>query len=149
MFYRSRSPSAFTLVEILVVISVMVILIGLLSSAGTSARKKSQIYKAQAMIASLVTALGMYNVDFGAYPDSGNQNMVNYLADTSYSSYPAWEGPYITFKSEDLNGSIPSATLKDPWGVDYRYINNISNYSFDITSAGPDKTFGTADDVKN
>lgn len=144
----NTGKKAFTLIELLVVIAVIALLIGLLLSGGDAARKKAKIYQAKAMISSLETALAMYHVDFGIYPVSGNQNLVNLLSDIStYGTYPDWQGPYISFKAENLNGIIPSAALKDPWGMDYSYSN--AGSSFKITSAGPDKVMSTADDISN
>ena len=36
--------------------------------------------------------------------------------------------------------------LKDPWGTEYQYTKQ--GYDFTVVSAGPDKNFGGADDVK-
>jgi len=139
----------FTLIEVLVVVAVLAVLLGLIASGGTAARKRAKIYEARAMIASLETALSLYHVDFGAYPAEGNQNLVNLLADAAtYSSNADWEGPYISLKDDDLNGTIPNATVIDPWGRDYGYIlDTVPAYK--IWSLGPDGSDGTGDDIKS
>lgn len=38
--------------------------------------------------------------------------------------------------------------LTDPWGTGYRLVPGSDGVSFSIESAGPDKAFGTADDVR-
>ncbi len=145
--------TGFTIIEILVIIAVIAILVGLLVSGGTAARRKAKIYRTKAMIASLETALAMYHVDFGAYPDPStekNKNLINLLAAVSvFGTNADWQGPYISFKDEDLKGSIPNATLRDPWGTDYTYSYNSSDSSCTITSAGPDMSLATGDDITN
>jgi len=51
-------------------------------------------------------------------------------------SEPNWNGPYIR-KAEGL---------KDPWGVEYQFTKQGNVYT--VASAGPDGSFGSADDVK-
>jgi general secretion pathway protein G len=142
----------FTLIEILVIIAVISMLAGLLSSGGIIAKKRSKIYQAKAMIASLETALALYHVDFGAYPASGNQNMVNLLADTAtYGSNSDWHGPYMSFKQNDLSGNIPNAALTDPWGMAYHYTSGSTTPPYKIWSNGMDKSDdnGGDDDIKS
>ncbi len=144
--------SGFTLIEILAVIAIISILMGMILTGGNQARKRARIYKTKAMIASLETALALYHTDFGAYPVAGNQNLVN---DLSYvvgnASNNDWHGPYMSFKTEDLNGSIPSATLTDAWDKDYEYNNPYPLGPvppYEIKSLGPDGIAGT-DDISN
>ncbi|MCG2712179.1 MAG: type II secretion system protein GspG [Candidatus Omnitrophica bacterium] len=146
-----------TLIELLVILGVLSILTGLILSGGTAAKKKSRIYQAKTMIASLEIALALYHVDFGAYPDAGNQNLVNMLSDSATygdpENYPDWHGPYISFKENDLSASIPNATVIDPWKAD-GVVNNY-HYTMDsvlpykIWSNGPDQIddSGTNDDI--
>lgn len=140
---REISDKGFTLIEILVILGIISILAGLIMSGGTAAKKKAKIYQAKTMIASLETALALYHVDFGTYPAAGNQNLVNLLSDTSYSSNSDWHGPYMSFKEHDLSASI---TVIDPWGVDYHYTMD-SLLPYKIWSYGPDKTNDTNDDI--
>lgn len=58
----------------------------------------------------------------------------------------------------DSTGSLPPtlSTMNsqplftiDPWGTNYRYVPSTVDLSFTITSAGPDGTFDTADDINN
>lgn len=139
----------FTLVEILVVIAVIAILMGLVLSGGEQAKRRAHIYKAKAMIASIDTALALYHTDFGAYPAAGNQNLVNLLADVAtYSTNNDWHGPYMSFKSKDLGGSIPAATVIDSWANDYHYtLGTVPAYK--IWSNGPDgqNDSGSDDDI--
>jgi len=136
-YFKYRT--GFSLIELLVVMAVIAILLGLISSGGTIARKKAKIYRARTMIASLETALAMYHTDYGAYPASGNANLVNLLTSTLTAG-----GPYMSFKDEDLDSGT---TVKDPWGIAYTYINSGATYT--ISSYGPDMGSGGGDDITN
>jgi type II secretion system protein G len=151
--YRRQYRAGFTLVEILVTLAILTLLIGLIASGGTVARKKAKVYQAKTMVASLETALSLYHVDFGAYPPDGNQNMVNLLADAATygsGSYPDWQGPYMSFKSNDLQGAIPNATLIDPWGAHYSYgLDTVPAYKIWSWGQNGIDENGSGDDLKS
>ena len=75
-------------------------------------------------IASIQTAVRMYEVANSALPDNLDQLTVG-------------ERPLL--KKEQLF---------DPWGTAYQY-KKVNKYDFEIRSAGPDKKFGTEDDITN
>ena len=140
---RQRSNLAFTLVELLTVIAIMTILAGLLLPALTKAREKAKVAKCISTIASLQTALGMYQVDYGMYPLSSNNatqhngnSHENNIFDGSPNNLVAaltaitLGGPYIEFKGGDLIDAGSSSSdnswryvLKDPWGQAYIYVS--------------------------
>jgi type II secretion system protein G len=80
-------------------------------------------------------ALQAFDLDMGRYPSA--KEGLDILAKNDDGKLPDWKGPYIRF--------IP----KDPWGMDYRYLNpgKRDKKDFDIISAGPDKKFDTEDDL--
>ncbi len=147
MKVKKINSCGFTLMELLAVIAIISILMGLVLSGGEQARKRAHIYKAKAMIGSIDTALALYHSDFGTYPAAGNLNLVNDLADVvGNAANNDWHGPYMSFKSDDLNGSIPTATVSDSWSNDYHYtLGTVPAYR--IWSNGPDGVNGTADDI--
>ena len=126
---RRASRDGFTLIEILLV----VVIIGILAAVAVPnlAGKvgKAQTSAAKQSISAIESAIDMYEVDNGYFPDS-LQNLV------TKGSEPNWSGPYIK-KAESLN---------DPWGTPFQYTKAENSYT--IVSAGADKAFGTADDVK-
>ncbi len=136
----------FTLIELLVVIMIIMSLAGLIVGGAQQARKRALITNAKADIASLETALSMYEVDYGEYPASGNANMVSALKDDPEDDI--WRGPYMMFKIEDLSGG----QFIDPWGKAYHYTNPGTaarghDKYIDIWSDGPRD--GESDDVTN
>jgi general secretion pathway protein G len=126
----------FTLVEILLVVTIIGILAALVipKIAGKSdeARRKAAFSDVNGGIK---TALGIYEVDTGRYPASLNDLTVQ-PADVK-----GWKGPYLEASQ------IPV----DPWGHPYVYVypgrKNPSGY--DLYSMGADGQDGTADDIGN
>jgi general secretion pathway protein G len=133
---RSRQ-SGFTLVELLLVLVILGILAAIVVPKFSGRTESAQITAAVTQISTFATALDAYEIDIGGYPkgSDGLQQLVIQPADT-----PAWKGPY-------LKSDIPN----DPWGNPYiyEYPGRIHTSGYDISSMGPDKQPGTADDIVN
>ena len=147
-----RTPhSAFSLVELLVVIAILGILISLVTAGAQAARRRGAITKAKTTIASLETAIAMYQGDMGAYPLTGNAELASALQDDPQDV--DWGGPYVEFKQDE----VQDGELIDPWGNPYVYTSvnggapQHREKSFDLYSFGPNGTDdgGTGDDIVN
>lgn len=141
----------FTLIELLVVVMIIMALAGLIVGGAQQARKRALIAKVKAAIASLETALSMYETDAGEYPAGDISDVVTALTTDQSDDTWTWRGPYMMFKTNDLSGG----NFIDPWGRAYEYDNpgeatrGHNNY-VDIYSKGPDGTGdGTGDDDIN
>ena len=133
--FRTRR-SAFTLVEMLLVLVILATLAAIVIPRMAGRSKQAQITAAKSQIASIETALEAFEVDNGFYPKTGNLDV---LVNAPPSS-PNWKGPY-------LRKGVPS----DPWGnaYAYDYPGKHNPDGYDLMSAGPDGQVGTEDDVTN
>src|SRR5689334_3563129 len=109
-----RNKSAFTLIEIMLV----VIIIGILAAmvipnlAGRGEQARKQAAKAD-IESNLSVALDLYETDNGQYPTS-EQGLVALIQKPASSPVPEnWNGPYLK------KGRIPT----DPWGREYKYVS--------------------------
>lgn len=139
-----RKKKGFTLIELLVVIAIIGMLLALLSPAARASRRKAQVSKAQAMVASLQLAISMYEADTGNFPpdDGASSTTCKALTDklttgmtgSEVTPPTGWKGPYIEFKTDELS----SGSILDPWGASYCYITQANaaanTYLASITS---------------
>jgi general secretion pathway protein G len=125
---------AFTLVEMLLVVTIIGILAALVIPriAGTGERARNTAARAD-INGGIKSALGAYEVDNGFYPKSLQDLLVQ------PSNARNWHGPYLE--------KLPL----DPWGSAYVYYypgkHNPTGY--DLLSIGPDQKEGTDDDIGN
>ena len=125
---------AFTLVEMLLVVTIIGILAALVIPRIVGVGERSRITAAKADInGGIKSALGQYEVDNGFFPKS-LQDLV-----TQPSNAKNWHGPYLD--------KLPT----DPWGNPYVYYypGKHTPNSYDLLSVGPDDKEGTDDDVGN
>ena len=143
--------AGFTLVELMVVIAILGILISLVAAGAQTARRRGAVAKAKAMIASLETAIAMYQGDMGDYPETGNAALVAALEEDPGDAH--WDGPYMEFKTAEL----VDGEVIDPWGRPYAYVSvnggapEHRSKSYDVFSLGPNgqDDGGTGDDLVN
>lgn len=132
--------SGFTLIEILVVIVILSILAGLIVPRIMSRPEEAKQVMARMQIGSLESALKLFKLDNGFYPDTeqGLEALVN-KPGTGRVPQRWREGGYLD------KGRVP----KDPWGGEFIYISpGIHNKEFDIMSLGGDgEEGGTGADV--
>ena len=123
---RTRQcEDGFTLVEILVVITIIALIMALAGPRVLNYLSESKVKTARIQIESLATALDLYFLDAGQYPSSseGLEALMRRPGSTM-----TWNGPYLK------GNSIPG----DPWGRPYVYRSPGQHGSYDIISFGAD-----------
>jgi general secretion pathway protein G len=147
--YRTRQTSSsrkprhgeagFTLVEMLVVITIIGLIMGLVGPRVLNYLSESKVKTARIQIESFSAALDLYYLDNGRYPSS-SEGLTALVQRPAVA--PAWNGPYIK------SGSVPA----DPWGHPYVYRAPAERSPFEIASLGssgqPGGT-GTAAEIKS
>lgn len=127
--------SAFTLMEVLLVLAILVILGSLVTVSVRQIQRNSNIRAAKAQISSFGQMIQAYRIDVGSYP-STTQGLGALREQPADLKDPAkWKGPYT-------DKDIP----KDPWSNEYQYELRDGD-QFYITSYGPDGSEGGDDDV--
>jgi general secretion pathway protein G len=123
---RSRGGErGFTLVEILVVITIIGLIMGLVGPRVLNYLTESKAKAAKIQIESFSSALDLYFLDTGRYPTSSEG--LGALVQRP-GSIQSWNGPYLK------GGVVPA----DPWGKPYVYRSPGQHGTFDIVSHGAD-----------
>src|ERR1700674_1849883 len=105
---RRKSQSGITLIEMLVVVTIIALFAALVGPRMFGQADKAKRTAARAQINSFMTALGSYKLDTGTFPvtDAGLQA----LRVKPDGASAQWAGPYL-----------PADIPKDPWGNPYLY----------------------------
>ena len=127
---KRKTRPGFTLIEILVVVVILSILAGLIIPRIMGRPEEAKQVKARLQIASLETALKLFKLDNGFYPDT-EQGLAALVEKpgTGRSADKYREGGYLD------KGFVP----RDPWKNEFIYISpGVKNSDFDIISLGSD-----------
>lgn len=123
---KKRRNLGFTLVEMLLVMTIIGLLATVVVINFSGMSGEARINATRSSITSIKTAVQTYEIRTGKMPKS------------------------IDDLTVELNGQPPildKAQLNDSWGVPFQF--KFSGNTFEIRSAGPDGTFGNEDDVTN
>ena len=134
---RMSGQGGFTLIEILVVITIIALIMSLVGPRVLNYLAESKVKAAKIQIQSLGSALDLFNLDTGRYPSTG-EGLAALVQ--SPGTIPSWNGPYLK------GGVVPN----DPWGKAYVYRSPGEHGPYDIMSYGSDGQeggTGTAADI--
>jgi general secretion pathway protein G len=119
-----RTDEGFTLVEVIVVLSIMALVMGLVGPRVLGYLTSSKVKTAQIQAETLANAVELFFIDNGRYPqDSEGLNALI----VPPASLGTWNGPYLKGLTVPL----------DPWGKPYQYRTTERGRSFVITFADP------------
>jgi general secretion pathway protein G len=124
-----HAEQGFTLVEMLVVISIIALVMGLVGPRVLNFLTDSKVKTAKIQIESFEAALDIYFLDAGRYPSTSEG--LNSLIQRPGNAV-VWNGPYLK------GNMVPT----DPWGAPYVYRSPGQHGAYDIVSHGTDKQEG-------
>ncbi|MDI1320192.1 MAG: type II secretion system protein GspG [bacterium] len=146
----TRNRAAFTLLELLAVISLSAILAGLVLGAARRAAETATIARTRAELAALSAALESYRRAYGDYPQTDDearllQSLIGKRGPTNtvITGRPLLEVARFTTAGSRDPFSDTSAVLIDPWGQVYLYAYKTppsawTNPGYVLYSIGPD-----------
>ena len=134
-----RGEEGFTLVEMLVVITIIGLIMALVGPRVLNYLAESKVKAARIQVESFASSLDLFYLDNGRYPTTSEG-----LAELAQrpGSAEAWNGPYLR------SGIIPN----DPWGHAYIYRSPSEHGAYEIISYGSDGQqggTGTAADIES
>src|SRR5580692_1206689 len=122
---RQTGQQGFTLVEMLVVITIIGLIMGLIGPRVLNYLSESKVKAAKIQLQSFAGALDLFYLDAGRFP-STSEGLTALVRQTP--GVAAWNGPYLK------GGNVP----KDPWNNGYIYRSPGEHGPYDIISYGSD-----------
>jgi len=130
---KGTRNAGFTLIEIMVVITILGVLAALIVPRVVGRTDDARIAAAKQDIASIMQALKLYRLDNGRYPttDQGLQALIT--RPTTEPTPSNWkQGGYLE------RSTVPN----DPWGEPYKFLNPGVRGEIDVFSLGRDRANG-------
>jgi general secretion pathway protein G len=148
--------AAFTLIEVLTVITIIGILAGIIIGTFGYAHRKAFTSRTKAEIAAMENGLEAFKIDNGYYPQRPSTSVDDTYSSTNvYNALAGGPKVYMTFAPRNLKvvtvSGVPRTNIVDAGGVYYRYLCPGTNNpaTFDLWSFGPDGTSGTSAGVNH
>lgn len=134
----SRSRSGFSLLEIIIVISVMAILAGVAVPVASTMFNSKARRVTSAEMDNLGAAIVEYFRDTEELPSAARDLMID-------PGSTGWSGPYVLLDNLQPVHGQPSGE-SDAWGNTYA-LSALGSSTIQLSSAGSDETHGTSDDL--
>lgn len=134
--YGKNSQNGFTLLEVLVVLTIMGLLAAIVGPQVMKYLGSSRSETARIQVKNIAASLQLFRLDAGRYPSA--QEGLDALVKQP-STVPNWNGPYL-----------PDATaISDPWGKPYRFLVPGKHGEIDVYSLGSDGAEGGTGEAKD
>jgi general secretion pathway protein G len=140
---RRQTRTAFTLIELLIVIAILLALGSIVAVNFLGAADKAEVDVQRAQFDQIGEAMKRFRLDLKRYPsdDEGIEVLWNKDSLEDEEEAARWNGPYLE-----------QPVTSDRWGGElvYTYPGEIIGEStYDLVSIGPDGEEGTDDDITN
>ena len=122
---EDEKQHGFTLVEMLVVITIIGLIMGLIGPRVLNYLSESKVKAAKIQLQSFGSALDLFYLDAGRYPSTA-EGLTALVRQTP--GVASWNGPYLR------GGNVPN----DPWSHNYVYRSPGEHGPYDIVSYGAD-----------
>ncbi len=135
---KIRNQRGFTLLEMLVVITIIGSLATIVTPNLLKHLRNTEIASTTMSLNGIINALEMYRYNTGSYPTTTEGLEALYIEPNGITG---WDGPYIT----------KPVYPKDAWSVGFDYLSPgaVNTTIYDLWSYGPDETDATIDDITN
>lgn len=150
---------AVTLVEMLVVLGIIAVVAGFVVTLTLRVDNQSKEKALDSAFALLSTSLREYYEFRNTFPQQTERNSANALAHIELMVQELRSVPDSRQVLDHLNPTMVKSTigiadvpeLRDPWGtvLDYVYDHGTGDSFPELISAGPDRQFGTNDDISS
>lgn len=121
---QNNKKKAFTIIELMVVITIIGILASLVAPKFMGKLETAKIKTTRAQLEMFSTSLDSFNLDVGRYPTESEGLKVLW---TKTKDIRGYDGPYL-----------PKPVHSDAWGNPYTYTVTSDDHAFDIISYGKD-----------
>jgi prepilin-type N-terminal cleavage/methylation domain-containing protein len=155
---RHKYKYGITLVEILVAVAIIAILATMVIGVASRINNQAKEHGLESTFAMLESALQEYHEGTGKFPEQPEKNSLNAPIHSEF----LYRELNLMPESRKILEKITKSLIKneyatvdtqpeiyDPWGTVMDYIYVPGNNFPEFISAGPDKIFGTADDISN
>ena len=138
--FRAAARSGFTILELLLVLAILAVLAGIVSSRFVGQSQAAKVKAARTQLENLNLALNRFEVNLGRFPTS-SEGLEVLIVRPSDDAKKDWQGPYLD------GDKIPLDQWGNPWN--YRIPGQHRQDGFDLWSNGPDGREGGGDDIAN
>ena len=121
---KNSTKKAFTIIELMVVITIIGILASLVAPKFMGKLETAKVKTTKAQLEMFSTALDSFNMDTGRYPTESEGLKVLWTKSKDIRGY---DGPYL-----------PKPANEDAWGNPYIYKKTSDEHGYDIISYGKD-----------